>query len=232
MTYLFAQRGPESSPLALLPAYLREVADRIELTVEAVVGHRQLKRETIESLNNAFVGTTDPILAAALNATATEVGQWSVEPGNVIGWACLPPLESAETFEVLPGLRTSPETLRQAQEFLASLGKEPVVIGDSAGGVLPRAVANLINEAAFALMEGVASAEDIDQAMRLGMNYPEGPLAWCDRIGLDQVLGIIAALGEANGPDRYRPAPLLRRLVEAGMWGQRTGKGFYAHRQE
>jgi 3-hydroxybutyryl-CoA dehydrogenase len=229
MAYLFAQHGPETSPLAHMSAYLQEIADVVELTVEAVIADRLLKKQTVEALNNAFIGTTEPILTAALNACATEVGGWSVEPQHVIGWAGLPPLDSSQTFEVLPGLLTTPEMLVKAQEFISSLGKEPVTIGDTTGGVLPRVVANLINEAAFALMEDVASADDIDLAMQLGTNYPQGPLAWGDRIGLDQVLGIMTALGEAYGADRYRPAPLLQRLVQAGMWGQRTGRGFYNH---
>jgi 3-hydroxybutyryl-CoA dehydrogenase len=229
MSYLFAQHGPETSPLAHMPGYLKEVADTLDLTVEAVIGDPLLKQQTIKALNEAFIGTAEPLLTAALNASATQVGGWSVEPQNVIGWACLPPLAASRTIEVLPGTLTGPAMLAKAQDFISSLGKEPVLIGDTVGGVLPRVVASLINEAAFALMEEVASAEDIDQAMQLGTNYPQGPLAWGDTIGLDQVLGIMAALGETYGVDRYRPAPLLRRLAQAGMWGQRTGRGFYMH---
>lgn len=227
--YLFAQDGPQSAALATMPDYVREVADTLDLTVEAVIGSRQLKQQTIHALNAAFIGAAEPVLTACLNASATEVGGWSLEPGNVVGWAGLPPLDAAEVLEVMPGLRTLPEMLDQAQAFFSSLGKEPVRVGDCVGGVLPRVVANLANEAAYALMEGVASPDDIDQAMRLGTNYPHGPLAWADRIGLDQIAGIIEALGEHYGPDRYRPAPLLRRLVSAGQWGDRTGRGFYSH---
>jgi 3-hydroxybutyryl-CoA dehydrogenase len=227
--YLFAQEGPQSSPLAAMPAYVQEVADTLDLTIEAVIASREVKKQTIVSLNTAFIGTTEPILTACLNASASEVGGWSVEPGNVVGWAGLPPLAAAEVLEVLPGLRSDPAMLGKAEDFLRSLGKEPVRIADCVGGVLPRVVANLANEAAFALMEGVASAEDIDQAMQLGTNYPHGPLAWADRIGLDQVAGVLGALGEFYGADRYRAAPLLRQLVSAGLWGERTGKGFYSH---
>jgi len=227
--YLFSQDGPQSAPLATLPAFVQEVADTLDLTVEAVIASREVKRQTITLLNTAFIGTGEPILTACLNASASEVSGWSVEPGNVVGWAGLPPLDAAEALEVLPGLRTDPQMLGQAEEFLRSLGKEPVRIADCVGGVLPRVVANLANEAAFALMEGVASAEDIDQAMQLGTNYPHGPLTWADRIGLDQVAGVLGALGEFYGSDRYRVAPLLRQLVSAGMWGERTGRGFYPH---
>ncbi|KAB2855191.1 MAG: 3-hydroxybutyryl-CoA dehydrogenase, partial [Anaerolineae bacterium] len=126
-------------------------------------------------------------------------------------------------------LRTSQETIEAAQQFFTRLGKEPVIIRDCVGGVLPRVVASLINNAAYALMEGVASAADIDAAMKLGTNYPYGPLEWADKIGLDQVLGILDGLCEAYGQDRYRPAPILRQMVYAGHLGERTGRGFYEY---
>jgi len=227
LAYLFNQHGPESSPLANIPLWLQETADSLDLIVEAVVSSRLLKQHTIQRLSDAFVGANEPILTAALNASVAEVSQWTAHPANVVGWAALPPLGDAEVIEVAASIRSDPVMVSRAQEFLASLGKEPALVNDSVGGVLPRVVANLVNEAAFALMEGVASAEDIDQAMKLGTNYPHGPLAWGDQIGLDQIVGIMAALGESYGPDRYRAAPLLNRLVQAGMWGKRAGKGFY-----
>jgi 3-hydroxybutyryl-CoA dehydrogenase len=229
LPYLFNQRGPDLAPLATLSTYVHEIANTIDLTVEAVISSRMLKELTLSQLSNAFVGTDEPILTAALNASASEVAQWTVHPANVVGFAGLPPLGDAETVEVMAGLKTDPAMLAKAQEFIMSLGKEPVLVGDTVGGILPRIVANLINEAAYALMEGVASAEDIDQAMKLGTNYPHGPLEWGDLIGLDQVVGIIDAIGESAGADRYRAAPMLQRFVHAGMWGQRTGQGFYQH---
>jgi 3-hydroxybutyryl-CoA dehydrogenase len=104
-----------------------------------------------------------------------------------------------------------------------------MVVPDGPGLVFPRILCMIINEAAFALMEGVASAEDIDTAMKLGTNYPLGPLEWADRIGLDQVLGVLEGLQAEYGEDRYRPAPLLRQLVRAGHLGLSTGRGFYPY---
>lgn len=227
--YLYERRGPASEPLRNLPDFVRETADRIDLVVEAEIADRQRKREIITGLTNAFIGTAEPILTAVLNATATEVGSWTVQPENVIGWAAIPPLANAQVIELMPAARSAPECIQAATEFLSSLSKEPVMVEDSVGGVVPRIVAGLINEAAFALGEQVASAEDIDEAMKLGTNYPHGPLAWADLIGLDEVVGIITALGEVHGNDLYRPAPILRQLAFAGHWGKRTGQGFYTY---
>jgi 3-hydroxybutyryl-CoA dehydrogenase len=227
--FLFNQDKRNVNPLGRLPDFIREMADTVHIVVEAVIGSREDKLTVIRTLSDAFVGTNEPILTAVLNASATEVGSWAAQPENVIGWAALPPLADGKVIEVLSGLRTAPETVKAATEFLSSLGKQPVMVDDTFGGILPRIVANLANEAAFALTEQVASAEDIDLAMRLGTNYPHGPLEWADRIGLDQVIGIITALGEVYGTDKYRPAPFLRQLAMANHWGRRTGRGFYTY---
>lgn len=232
LTYLFNQHGPEQTPLAHLADFLRETADSLDLTIEAVVGSRSIKQQTLASLTSAFVGAEEPVLSATLNASLAEAAQWTTHPANVIGWAALPPQAGSETIEITASLLTNPAMISRAQQFISSLRREPVQVGDGVGGVLPRIVANLVNEAAFALMEDVASAEDIDQAMQLGTNYPHGPLAWGDLIGLDQIAGVMTALGEAYGPDRYRPAPLLQRFVQSGQWGVRTGQGFYSYPAE
>jgi 3-hydroxybutyryl-CoA dehydrogenase len=117
-----------------------------------------------------------------------------------------------------------------AERFFKALGKDTVRVKDTAGLTFPRIVSLIVNEAARSLEEGVAAAEEIDVAMKLGVNYPQGPLRWGDRIGLDEVLAVLEGLGRETGDDRYRPAPLLKKLVAAGYLGEAAGRGFYAYR--
>ncbi len=221
-----------STQIGQVPEFLREMANRVEIIVEASIAHRQEKQAVLAHLNDRFVGSDEPILSAVLNASATEVGSWSRHPVNVVGWAAIPPLVDSGVFELMPGKHSSANSIALARDFLASLGKDPVLVEDTVGGVFPRIIANLVNEAAFTLTEQVAEAEDIDTAMKLGTNYPYGPLAWGDRIGLDQVVGILTALGEAYGQDRYRVAPRLAQLAQAGHWGKASGQGFYTYPTE
>lgn len=218
-------------PEAELRLFLEGLDTAPDLAVEAVLANRGDKWGAVGELD-AFLEPDRPLLTAALNASATEVASWADYPGRVVGWAGLPPLEEATVVELVPARQSEVQAVEAARAFWQSLGKEPVPIADTVGGVWPRIVINLVNEAAFALGDRIASAEDIDLAMRLGTNYPRGPLAWGDLIGLDQVLGILEALGEAYGPDVYRPAPLLRELVYAGFLGRRTGRGFYTYNGE
>jgi 3-hydroxybutyryl-CoA dehydrogenase len=229
----FLYRGIDrNTQIAQLPEFLREMADQVEIIIEAIIASRQEKKKAISYLNHHFVGSNEPILSAALNASATEAGSWSMYTPIVVGWAAIPPLAESEVFELMPGMQSAPNSVASARDFLASLGKDPVLVEDTVGGVLPRIIANLVNEAAFALTEKAANAEDIDTAMKLGTNYPHGPLAWGDLIGLDQIAGILTALGEAYGPDRYRLAPRLAQLVQAGNWGKESGQGFYNYSEE
>lgn len=193
--------------------------DEVHLVIEAVIGELTEKWDVITELDRFFTQDV-PVLAATLNASATEVASWCRYPARVVGFAALPPLDQGSVIEFLPALQSSDRARDAAQGFWRSLGREPVEVADSVGGVLPRIVCTLANEAAFALMEGVASPADIDLAMQLGTNFPRGPLAWAERIRLDQVVAILEALGNEFGPDQYRPAPLLRQYA-------RAGRGFY-----
>ncbi len=192
---------------------LHATSPQPDIIVECLIADRQTKRETLQRV--ARENPNALILASTLNASATEVASWVGHPERVVGWAALPPLEKSKVVEVSnPRGLGDPSGLERARKFFSSLGKEAVTVNDTVGGVLPRVVASLINGAVFAVMDGVASPHDIDQAMKLGTNYPHGPLEWGDKIGLDQVLGIMNALHEAHG-ERYRPAPLLVQMVQA-----------------
>jgi 3-hydroxybutyryl-CoA dehydrogenase len=169
------------------------------------------------------------ILTAALGHPAAEAAADIHARHRVVGFGVLPPLQKGQVIELAATPWTEAAALDQAGEFFRSLGLEPAVVPDGPGLVFPRVLCMIINEAALALMEGVASAEDIDTAMKLGTNYPLGPLEWADRIGLDQVLAMLEGLQAEYGEDRYRAAPLLRQLVRAGHRGRATGRGFYTY---
>lgn len=147
--------------------------------------------------------------------------------GSAVGFHALPPLTESASVELTRGPGSSVAAVRAAENFFTTTGKHVEWVGDAPGLVLGRIVAQVVNEAAFALGEGVGSAADIDRGMRLGLGYPRGPLEWADAIGLDHVLAILDALNEEYREERYRAAPELRRLVAAGRLGTATGGGFH-----
>jgi 3-hydroxybutyryl-CoA dehydrogenase len=147
--------------------------------------------------------------------------------GGAVGFHALPPFEECRLVELTHGAETSEGDARRAAQFFRSLGKHVEWVGDGPGLVLGRIVCQLVNEAAFAVAEGVGSPQDVDTAMRYGYNYPRGPLEWADAIELDQVLATLEALHQELGEERYRPAPLLRRMVAEGRLGEATGSGFF-----
>lgn len=151
------------------------------------------------------------------------------EGGSAVGFHLLPPLEHCRLVELTRGSDSAGSAARAAERFFATLGKPTAWVGDGPGLVLGRIVCQLVNEAAFALGEGVGSAADIDLGMRLGMNYPRGPLEWGDIIGLDDVLTTLEALHHERREERYRPAPELTRRVWTGRLGLATGEGFHVY---
>ncbi|HUM69981.1 MAG TPA: 3-hydroxyacyl-CoA dehydrogenase family protein, partial [Chloroflexota bacterium] len=169
------------------------------------------------------------LLTSALATSTTQAAAWVPRPERVVGFGVVPPLQRQGVVELAAGLQTSEVALQQAMAFARKLHQEPVLVADGPGLVRARVICCLINEATSALMEGVASAADIDKAMKLGANYPFGPLEWGDYIGLDTVLGTLTGLFNEWGEDRYRPSPLLRRMVAARKLGRKTGEGFYAY---
>jgi 3-hydroxybutyryl-CoA dehydrogenase len=207
-------------------ANLTEAVAGAELAVETATD-RVTKQRAIAELDSVAPGL--PIATVAVTASTTEIASWSQTPERICGFGYLPPLGDAKIVEIAPGLRTS-EAARQATErLIATLDRESAVVSDGAGLVGPRIVSLIINEAAYALMEGVASAQDIDAGVRLGANYPRGPLEWADAIGIDLVYAIIKAMQDEFGEDRYRPAPLLRKMVLAGWTGRAAGRGYYSY---
>jgi 3-hydroxybutyryl-CoA dehydrogenase len=167
------------------------------------------------------------ILSSALTTAVTVAASWVTNPERLVGFGLLPPIEPNGLVELAAGLQTDPARQQQAANFWQTTGCETVTVAEGPGLVRARIVCCLINEAASAVLEGVATPADIDQAMLLGVNYPHGPLAWADRIGLDAVLAVLEGLFHEWGEDRYRPSPLLRRLVAAGHLGEKSGRGFY-----
>ncbi|CUS05351.2 3-hydroxyacyl-CoA dehydrogenase [Candidatus Promineifilum breve] len=208
-------------------AHLADVEIAIELHNESAA----TKQELLTALS-AAIPADALILTSALATGATQAAAWTSHPERVVGFAVVPPVPDEGIVELAVALQTEEQALVQAELFWHGLGQETVIVADGPGLVRARTVCCLINEAAGLLSEGVASAEDIDRAMRLGMNFPHGPLAWADQIGLDAVLGVMTGLFNEMGDDRYRPSPLLRRMVAADMLGRKTGRGFYPYDDE
>lgn len=198
------------------------------LVVEAVPEIAGLKYEIFAELDRLAPGGA--LLASNTSSISiTALAARTSRPGRVIGMHFMNPVPVMKLVEVIRGLRTENATVAAAMEFALVLGKVPVEVRDFPGFVSNRILAPMINEAVFALMEGVAEAEAIDTVMRLGMNHPMGPLALADLIGLDTCLNILEVLHGELGDDRYRPCPLLRQYVAAGWLGRKTGRGFHTY---
>jgi 3-hydroxybutyryl-CoA dehydrogenase len=160
----------------------------------------------------------------------TKIGGATKRPDKVIGMHFMNPVPLMTLVEVIRGLGTSDETLATVMDLSHKLGKTPVEANDSPGFISNRILCPMINEAIFALMEGVGTREAIDTVMKLGMNHPMGPLTLADLVGLDVVLYVMQVLHRDLGDDKYRPCPLLVRMVDAGYLGRKSGRGFYEYK--
>jgi 3-hydroxybutyryl-CoA dehydrogenase len=206
---------------------LGAVAD-VDLVVEAVVENLEVKRRIFQELD----GLTGPETILASNTSSisiTKLGAATRRPESVIGMHFMNPVPLMVLVEVIRGQATSDATTRRVMDLARELGKTPVEVNDYPGFVSNRVLMPMINEAVFAVYEGVATAEAIDQVMKLGMNHPMGPLTLADFIGLDVCLAILEVLHEGLGDPKYRPCPLLRRMVDAGWLGRKSGRGFYTY---
>ena len=206
------------------------VSTTTNFVIDSESGAEDKKRAVLQRLD-ASLPPSAIILGTSLRFTVTQMASWIKKPERIVGFATFYPLKDRKLIELAGGLRTSESSMKQVEELFKGLGKETVRVKDAAGLTFPRIVSLIINEAARSLEEGVATAEEIDVAMRLGVNYPQGPLKWADQIGLDEVLAVLEGLQRETGDDRYRPAPLLKNLVIAGFLGESSGKGFYSYQE-
>lgn len=200
----------------------------VNIVIDTESGEEDRKRALLQKLD-AALPTSSLLVSSCLRFGPTRMASWLRHPEHLVGFATFYPLNDRKLIELAAGLRTSEASLKQAEELVQSLGKTSARVKDTPGLTFPRILSLIINEAARSLEEGVASAEEIDVAMRLGVNYPQGPLRWADQIGLDDVLAVLEGLEAETGDDRYRPAPLLKKLVIAGFLGQASGRGFYSY---
>jgi 3-hydroxybutyryl-CoA dehydrogenase len=224
----FAESGIEPALARIGPTTDRESLAGAEFVVEAASERFELKSEIFRALDRILPAGV--ILATNTSSISiTKLAAQTQRPAQIIGMHFFNPVPVMELVEVVRGMATSDATFETVRELAVRLGKTPVEVNDAPGFVSNRVLMPLINEAAFAVMEGVATAEAVDQVFKLGMNHPMGPLTLADFIGIDVCVDILRVLHEGYGDPKYRPCPLLVRMVDAGWLGRKSGHGFYTY---
>lgn len=196
------------------------------LIIEAATENEAVKVKILQGLE-AIVGEDTLIATNTSSLSITRLASQIKHPGRFVGMHFFNPVPLMPLIEVIEGLKTSSETTQRVMALARELGKTPIRVKNSAGFVVNRLLCPMINEAVFVYAEGLASAQEIDDGMKLGCNHPIGPLALADLIGLDVLLAVMNVLSEHFEDPKYRPAPLLKEMVDAGYLGRKSGRGFY-----
>jgi 3-hydroxybutyryl-CoA dehydrogenase len=226
-----AQADADSARTRITGTLERTALARCDLVVEAATERFAIKQSLFQELDS-LLGTEAILASNTSSISITKLAATTKRPDRVIGMHFFNPVPVMQLVEVIRGLQTSQATFETVKALSERLGKTPVEVNDAAGFVSNRVLMPLLNEAMFAVMEGVATPEAVDKVFQLGMAHPMGPLTLADFIGLDVCLDIMRVLEEGLGDPKYRPCPLLVRMVDAGWRGRKSGKGFFEYPQK